>query len=112
MNRICGPLERNMSANFPLVIAFLAIFLASTSLVWAVPVPLRTLKRLDLQSEPIAYRIKSAKVILADYELLRRDFPTLFEAFSNAQIDKWLVKNAALMAKTQVEKGVKAKVNK
>ena len=52
-------------------------FYCSSIAAWAVPVPLRAVNELHLQDgADYAYRIKSAKVIVADYDLIRRDFPS------------------------------------
>eukprot|EP00469_Lotharella_globosa_P009034 CAMPEP_0167773448 /NCGR_PEP_ID=MMETSP0111_2-20121227/1424_1 /TAXON_ID=91324 /ORGANISM="Lotharella globosa, Strain CCCM811" /LENGTH=868 /DNA_ID=CAMNT_0007663083 /DNA_START=8 /DNA_END=2615 /DNA_ORIENTATION=+ len=49
------------------------------------------------------HKLKKASVITADYDLLRADFPELY-ALSDADINKWLVSNAAYLSAGQVRR--------
>jgi hypothetical protein len=60
------------------------------------------------RSEPAVF-IKSASVMLADYDLLRKDFSSL-ASLSLPQIDQWLVGQSAWMSQEQVLQGALAKV--
>jgi hypothetical protein len=71
---------------------------------WAVPVPLRCQNGLDEPVSEIAYRVKTARVILADYSLIKRDFPSV-GASTDPEIDEWLVQNAGWVAKSQYRLG-------
>jgi hypothetical protein len=84
----------------------------SLSSAWAVPVPLRHTRTLKLDGEGEAYRVNTAKIVIADYDLLRRDFAPLLKSLSDAEINAWLLEHAALIARTQYEKGEKANMNK
>ena len=44
-----------------------------------------------------------ARVLTADYDLLRLDFPQL-ENLSVTEIDNWLLKNAAYMSEGQIKR--------
>jgi hypothetical protein len=46
-------------------------------------------------------RVTSAKVLLADYALIKKDFPEVSH-FSNSAIDEWLIRNTAFISKQQV----------
>src|SRR5689334_21218826 len=84
----------------PMMIFITKLYLSATS--WAVPQPLRSLETLEIQSVDSAYQVKNAHVVLADYQLLRRDFPKLLKNLEDREIDQWLLENAALIAYTQV----------
>jgi hypothetical protein len=47
-------------------------------------------------------RLKRAKVIVADYDLLRSDFPHLLKRLTDDEIDTWLLDNAAFISAGQV----------
>jgi hypothetical protein len=93
-------MQKSFWNKYSFWLATLTTYLSSISSVWAVPVPLRNLKKLDIQEIGVAYRVKTAKLILVDYKLLRRDFPTIFVGMDNSQIDSWLLDHVALMSKT------------
>jgi len=46
-------------------------------------------------------KLKKASVITADYQLLREDFPELYDK-TDVQIEKWLLENCAYMSEGQV----------
>ena len=46
------------------------------------------------------YHIKNSKVLLADYGLLKKDFPTL-NTLSNQEIDDWLISNCSYLSEGQ-----------
>ena len=45
-------------------------------------------------------KLKQAKVILADYDLLKKDFPELGD-LDSSQIDQWLLDNCAYISEGQ-----------
>ena len=47
-------------------------------------------------------RLRQARVIVADYSLLRKDFPSLLLDKTEAEIDDWIVENAAFLSAGQV----------
>jgi hypothetical protein len=49
-----------------------------------------------------ALRVRTARVLLADYTLLRRDFGEELAGRSNAEIDRWLLDETGFIARTQV----------
>lgn len=74
-----------------------------TSVHSSAPVPLpRTVFDLaDPSIRPeLALRVSGARVVFADYALLRRDFPQL-EWASRPAIDDWLLRNAAVVSAPQ-----------
>jgi hypothetical protein len=54
---------------------------------------------------------RGAKVALADYALLKRDFP-LLKDWSDREIDRFILDNAAWMSAEHVKRGVQSKVMK
>lgn len=56
------------------------------------------------------YRVSTARVVIADYGLLKRDFPQL-ASFTNAQIDAWILEQSGYLSKGQIDTGVKANTN-
>jgi hypothetical protein len=63
----------------------------------------------DPMRETVA-RIRTARVLTADYELLRQDFPQL-SAKTNAKIDQWLLDQAAYMSLPQVRNPLADQLN-
>lgn len=62
--------------------------------------PLRDPGKLwEAQTETVL-PVKTAQVVLADYDLIRRDFKEI-AASTNEQIDHWLIKNAAYISQEQ-----------
>ena len=51
-----------------------------------------------------ATRVKTAQILIADYELIKKDFPALATK-SDAQIDRWLLAQTAYFTKEQAEVG-------
>ncbi len=49
-------------------------------------------------------RVKTAKVLLCDYGLVKKDFP-FTQNWSNEKIDLWLLENTGYLAKTQADGG-------
>jgi hypothetical protein len=89
--------------HFSLLIS-LVLSSGYSSHVWAVVVPLQNINKLTVQEEATAYHLSNAKVFIADYALIRRDFAPLVKDLTDVEIDQWLVKNASLIAKTQYDK--------
>ncbi|OUR99641.1 hypothetical protein A9Q84_01060 [Halobacteriovorax marinus] len=50
-------------------------------------------------------QLSNARILIADYDLLRRDFPAL-QNLSNPQIDEWLLKNTAYISSPQAAQTV------
>jgi len=97
-------------------LAMTAIFFAH-ALVYAEPPVLKpaqsyveVLNGNAVTSLAIAYRVPTARVLIADYALIRKDFPQT-HAMTNAEIDQWLLDQSGYLAKGQIELGEKAGVN-
>jgi hypothetical protein len=80
----------------PLVLLF-ATALASWSFAFD---PIRDPNLLASPQKEKVVRVAGAKVVLADYELLKRDFPSL-QGKGQDEIDRWLVDNAGVLSKPQ-----------
>jgi hypothetical protein len=99
-------------------IFFLAIFYLSAQVeVLAVYTPLRETKQLIRKQhvfhrpkKTTACRIMTAKVAVADYELVQRDFE-FTQSMTHQEIDLWLLKSAGFLAKSQIRKGEKHGAN-
>ena len=90
--RICG-----------LSIAVWAYFgIASPAVAY---VPLRTQTGLAAPVRETAVRVRTARVVLADYGLIRRDFAETRE-LSDAQIDDWLLSKTAFVSKVQADQSL------
>lgn len=85
-------------------------FLLCSSYLYALKAPIRN--KSDLVDPQVARTIKvhTAKVVVADYPLLKRDFPELL-SLSYEEIDQWLIDNTAFIAQTQITRGQKRGVN-
>lgn len=70
----------------------------------AIPNPIKTLEELGPCEEEIAFKVTTARVVLADYGLIRKDFRHLAMG-SRKEIDAWLLENGGIIAKTQFDKG-------
>mmetsp|Transcript_18249 Transcript_18249/g.51516 ORF Transcript_18249/g.51516 Transcript_18249/m.51516 type:complete len:423 (+) Transcript_18249:55-1323(+) len=55
--------------------------------------------------------LTNALVVVADYGVLRADFPNCLGSRSNDEIDDWLLKEAAFFRRSQIELGPKAGVH-
>jgi hypothetical protein len=68
--------------------------------------PLRSIKKVHKKSviEEVV-KLDHSKVMIADYELLRRDFPALVH-LENNQIDDWLLENFTYISKDQVSQTI------
>lgn len=63
--------------------------------------PLRSAKEVHPGSQvEQVLRLKSPQIVIADYQLLRRDFPHL-EKLSDPEIDKWLLKETGYISMPQ-----------
>lgn len=67
--------------------------------------PLRDFEKFVGASFEKFVQVLGAKVVVADYTLIRQDFPHL-RSMSNFQIDHWLIENAAWMTYEQVSQQV------
>jgi hypothetical protein len=63
--------------------------------------PLRDPTQLNMPLDQTAQRVKTARVVKADYDLIRKDFPQ-YARNSNAEIKAMLEKSAALISTTQL----------
>lgn len=62
---------------------------------------------MEAHSRPVfetVLHVKTARVAIADYQVLKRDFPEL-TAWSDEEIDAWLLQEGAWMAQSQVSLG-------
>lgn len=83
-----------------------AILLTISIPARAVPNPLRQVSGLVQPMPTIAIRVKTAKVVVADYQLIRRDFPHL-ALWTDRDIDQWLLEKTAFIARTQKALGAR-----
>lgn len=61
-------------------------------------------------ADVLIYLLPGAKVVLADYELIKRDFPAVAK-LSPPEIDAWLIREGAWMSGTQIALGGKAGIH-
>jgi hypothetical protein len=54
--------------------------------------------------------VTSARVLTADYDLIRQDFPVT-RPLSTTEIDEWLIRSSAFLSQDQIEVGAKRGVN-
>ena len=64
--------------------------------------PLRDPKQLWEPRTETVLQLRNARVILADYDLIRKDFPNDVGSLTDRQIDAWLVDKTAYMSIQQV----------
>ncbi len=68
--------------------------------------PLRNIEDVNKNSEPEEFvRLTNARILIADYDLIRKDFIFLRNK-SNEEIDKWLLDNTAYISKKQANQSV------
>jgi hypothetical protein len=98
--------------------SFLAIFISGflTTGFAAPPVlkPAQTYEEV-LNGKPVTsvvntYHVPTARVLIADYELIKKDFPQT-RNFTNEQIHDWLLKQGGYLSQGQIDSGLKAGVN-
>ena len=58
----------------------------------------------------VSHPIPGARVLSADYELIRRDFPGV-QKMTEREIDDWLLKHFAVLSQDQIEVGAQRGVN-
>jgi hypothetical protein len=77
---------------------------AGSAQVWAaIPAPARLASQVTEAPAPQqTVQVSSARVVTADYELIRRDFPKLRQK-TEAEIDGWLLANTAFMSVEQTQ---------
>lgn len=95
--------EIGQSVRFSLTVFLFLLFLVCRSQTWAaVDQPLRSVTEIDTEYESeIAFPVTTARILNADFDLIRRDFPQL-RNHSNAEIENQLLQNVAVMAQSQV----------
>ncbi len=68
--------------------------------------PNRTIESLDVDfEEEKVVKLSHARVLIADYELLRKDFPVLRE-LSNPEVDQWLIDQTGYISIPQAQQHV------
>jgi hypothetical protein len=65
--------------------------------------PVRNLEQMNEPKEEQAVKLKNITVVIADYALIRKDFPHT-ASMTTDQIDQWLIDNVGYIAETQVPK--------
>ena len=91
-----------MKIIFGLLLPSLLILSITTH---AVKTPLRNSQDLwEAVAEEVLH-VSTARVMLADYDLIRQDFPEV-KTFSNDKIDAWLIANTAFISKEQAAQEV------
>lgn len=74
--------------------------------------PLRDVKDLKVKGKwEKSYRVKTAKVVWLDYDLIRKDFQKEVAGLSDAQINSWMLDQVAYISETQIKYGEKNGVN-
>jgi hypothetical protein len=65
--------------------------------------PIQNVNQLEVTTtHEKVYRLKNAKIVYADYHLIRKDFPQISH-LTDEKIDEWLLDNAALMSENQLK---------
>jgi hypothetical protein len=92
------------------VILLLAVFF-SASLSHAIDEPLRKVSGLNKPVKETMKRVATARVIVADYELIKKDFPSLKNK-SNEEINQWLLDRTAYVSTPQAaQEAVNTKIH-
>lgn len=89
-----------MSILKQIILTTLLISILFVNNGWSIEHPLSDPSKLNKAQKESMLRVTSARVILADYNLLKKDFPEL-RATSNEVIDQWLLDHAAYVSKPQ-----------
>jgi hypothetical protein len=85
-------------------LSLLALAALSTA-AWAIDSPLRDPSGLLRATQEQTVQVTTARVVLADYDLLKKDFPDL-RGLSNLEIDGWILSNTAFISKPQATQEV------
>ncbi len=100
-----------MNAYFySLRIISIFLILLYSAVANALPNPIKDHTLLREPRKTKVQRVTTAEVLIADYELIRRDFPYLKDA-NLTEIDQWLLDNSALMSTSQILNGKSAGTN-
>jgi hypothetical protein len=84
---------------------FIFFSMIADDMARAIDNPLRDPKGLASPQTEVMVRVKSARVVLADYDLLRKDFPEL-QNLGNNEIDEWLLHQTAYISKPQASQEI------
>jgi hypothetical protein len=83
--------------------AFLFVFLFFYSFGWCAD-PIKDIAELKVSHDKVELvRPLNAQVILADYDLIKRDFSKETNGMSNSEIDKWILNYAGYISKSQLK---------
>ncbi|MBU6154800.1 MAG: hypothetical protein KGP28_10900 [Bdellovibrionales bacterium] len=98
------------------VLAIITVFLAKSALAADPYSPPKTFDEIigsfhksHFQHKP-AIRVTTARVLFADYDLIRRDFEVT-RTMSELEMDAWLIDSAACISRDQIEVGTTRGVN-
>lgn len=83
----------------------LIALLCSSGHIYSIENPLRDPTQLAIVRKEKVVQLKSAKPVLIDYELIRRDFAEV-EKMSDSQIDHWLIEQVGYISKPQVKQNL------
>lgn len=68
--------------------------------------PKRTIKEVhELAKAEEVFYLKNAKIVIADYDLIKKDFP-FTRSLNNFEIDEWLLSQAAYISSPQADQVV------
>jgi len=80
---------------------FLSLFILPPSLcLGSIDNPARFVYQLQDPEPEVTVKVDAAKVMIADYDLIRKDFPST-KKMNEEQINEWLLKNFAYISKSQ-----------
>ena len=84
---------------------FILMFIFISNYVCATFLPLREIDSLKEIKEEYVYALKNVNVVLADYELLKKDFSSL-KNLTHQEIDNWLIKKAGFISVPQAKQTI------
>jgi hypothetical protein len=91
----------NFSINFSVFIILLFSLGSSAMLNLSDEFPLKSIHRLENPKREVVEKVSGAKVLLANYELIRNDFEEA-KCLSDTNIDNWLLETAAFISIKQL----------
>lgn len=88
-----------MRSNWFISAPIVAYFFTLTNLTTANETPIRDIREIPSAVKEVVVRVQNAKVILADYALIKEDFPHLGDR-TDLEIDDWLINHTAYITKS------------
>lgn len=98
-------MARSFLSLYRLLSTLLTAFIFLTASVAQGMVPLRDPQKLWEAKVESVKRVQTSRIMLADYDLIRKDFPEIRNR-TNAELDHWLLENTSFISTNQARQNI------